>query len=444
LTFYRLRHPPSRIDFFGNMQKGFFDLAIKGLDFAQVVINTARQVIDGEIVTAMNSAPIVQNARSDQNIRTAEITIPVIYADVITYKPGELGNNTAIGREGASVYYHPDALKDKEYLATVESSLISVGTHEKNTSENNKNPDGFVRRAYWDEQEQRVVMDAMAAGDREVTYVERNRSKPGFGASAFLKFIELKRASGIAPSGKKYDAIATKVVNDHVAIMDSVRDPRNMVIAMNAMEQVVPDEEVAAEKSSKNAKKAKVKNGGNMSHDEKKEPASKEAIRNTIEEMEAEKARNEFMKKTDGALNELSARMGKIESYMSGGKNGKNAGTDTTTDVPNGEETPADKKDDKDGEEAANAKNALPTEEVIADCADYLGMKFEKPPTFNQLGSLLGVKGKNFTETVTAVNAKRKEIVAARKSNDGSDFPVATAANAGKTSGNFMSALSSM
>jgi len=61
-----------------------------------------------EKVSAKN-AVAVNAARDFQKIRSAEITIPVIAADVLVYGPGELG--TAYPEE-TKLYYSPEALKD--------------------------------------------------------------------------------------------------------------------------------------------------------------------------------------------------------------------------------------------------------------------------------------------------------------------------------------------
>lgn len=183
-----------------------------------------------------------------QKIKTAEIEIPVIAEDVLVYQGGELGSAYP---DVTRLFYSKEAISDPDYLETVLRSPLQVQTHEKNTSEFNRGVDGWPLSAWWDEAERRTKVRGVLHGEDNVRYAEENRNQPNFGTSAYISFLEIDRTPGIAPNGKPYDAVVRKAVNNHIAILPNVRDPKNVILAMNA----VREEEGETENASKDVKK---------------------------------------------------------------------------------------------------------------------------------------------------------------------------------------------
>ena len=181
---------------------------------------------------ASATAAVLNSTTSYQKIESAEIEIPVIAEDVLVYQAGELG---ASYPDVTRLFYSAEALQDPEYLETVTRSPLQVQTHEKNTSEFNRGVDGWPLSAWWDETERRVKVRGIVHGEDNVAYVKENRNKPNFGTSAYISFLEIDRTPGTAPNGKPYDAIVRKAVNNHIAILPNVRDPKNVILAMNAV-----------------------------------------------------------------------------------------------------------------------------------------------------------------------------------------------------------------
>jgi hypothetical protein len=345
-----------------------------------------KKAVIKKTASAKNSS--VMNASVDfQKIRTAEIEIPVIAEDVLVYGPGELG---ASYPETTRLYYSADAISDPEYLETVKRSPLQVQTHEKNTSEFNRDVDGWPTEAWWDDSKKRVMAKGVLHGEENVKYAESNLSKPGFGTSAFISFLKLEKKTGTAPNGKPYDAIVRKAVNNHIAILPNIRDTNNTIVALNAVEVANSEEEKTIDNSEEENK--------TQGHEEKKEakkmPLDKEefkemynAIRN--EEKEAE----EKAEKLKNAIKNELAEEGKTKDK---------------------EEAKDAKNEDEEKKEDEEAANALPSEEMLKDFSSHLGITFHKTPTLKALGKLVGVKNEDSFELITALNAKRKEFTSSK------------------------------
>lgn len=364
------------------------------MSFARKATRTASRVF------ALNQNPAVVNAGAAdfQKIRTAEFTVPVIRADVLVYQPGELGTGTEIGRNGAKVYYSEESLKDPEFLETVRRSPISVGTHEKNTGEFNREIDGWIVDAWYDDNAKAVLARGYVAGEENVRYVEQNKSKPGFGTSAYIEFLDVKRAKGIAPTGAEYDAMTTKLVNNHLAILPNIRDKKNVILALNALSET---DAQGVENNSDNEKGKEVKNMDGK--------PDKEAVKEVLNELEKEKAENDWKGNMENSIKGLNEKLECIMSKMA--KNEEPAKEEPKKEeAPNNtEEDGANAEEPKD-EEAANAKNALASQELIRDAAEILGVTYTQTPTVMQIASAFGVKKGTFAETVMALNAKRAEL----------------------------------
>ncbi len=194
-------------------------------------------------LTAKNSALMLANVTNIfnagvadfQKIKTAEITIPVIMADVLHYAPGELGSSTDIGRDGADVMYSEESLKDKDFLESIRRSPISIATHEKNTSEHNREVDGWLTDAWYDDNLKGVFAKGYVSGADNIRYVEQRKRDSGFGTSAFIDFLGVRKQNGTSSTGKEFSAITTKLICNHVAILPNIRDSKNVIVALNAI-----------------------------------------------------------------------------------------------------------------------------------------------------------------------------------------------------------------
>lgn len=362
---------------------------------------TSKKSVPKKITSAKNSAAIMNASYDYQKIKTAQIEIPVIAEDVLVYEGGELGPAYP---EKTRLYYSAEAISDPEYLETVKRSPLQVQTHEKNTSEFNRDVDGWPIETWWDDSKKRAMARGVLHGEDNVRYVEANKGKPNFGTSAFISFLKIEKQSGTAPNGKPYDAIVKKAVNNHIAILPNIRDPKNVIVALNAVEVTNSEEKIIIDKPTE-----EIKNQGHEENKEaKKMPLDKEefkemynAIRNEEKEAEekAEKLKNAIK-------NELA-------------EEGKTKDKEEAKDAKNEDDKEKDKEEDK-----ADAANALPSEEMLKDFSSHLGITFAKTPTLKSLGELVGVEAKNSFELITALNAKRKEFVSlkpneeAKNSND--------------------------
>jgi len=200
--------------------------------FERGLLTQGKKQKRGSRAEAKNAAAVMNASVDFQKIKTSEIEIPVIAADVLVYEPGELGSSYP---ERTRLYYSPEALSDPEYLQTVLRSPLVVGSHEKSTTEFNRDVDGWPLSAEWDEREQRVKVRGVLHGEENVAYAEANKGKPSFGTSAYISFLEIDRTPGTSPDGKPYDAVVRKAVNNHIAILPNIRDPKNVILAMNAV-----------------------------------------------------------------------------------------------------------------------------------------------------------------------------------------------------------------
>jgi len=393
---------------------------------------------------AMNAAAQVLNSVVDQQkIRTAEIEIQVIAEDVLTYEGGELG---ASYPDKTRLYYPADAIKDPDYLETILRSPFQMQTHQKNTSEFNRSVDGWPVKSWWDDTNKRAMASGFIHGEDNVKYAEENKHLPTFGTSAFITFLKIEKTAGTAPNGKPYDAIARKMVNNHVAILPGIRDPRSVIVAMNAVEENKIDEstENADEIKRSGFEEAQRKRGqeldrriaagefkdankqnkdySKLSYEEKRKalglnaegkrmPFDKEEFKNAMNEYEADKAKeDEKAEKIKNAIkNELKEESSKaVTSTATGGANApESSGGDTAEIKSAGKGENSETSSSK----TATASNAiLPSEEMVKDFSNHLGVTFAKTPSLGDLASLVGIKATEPAELVSALNAKREEF----------------------------------
>ena len=453
---------------------------------------------------AKNAVAVNAGSVDFQKIKTAEITVPVIAEDVLVYQGGELGSAYP---DTTRLYYSAEALRDPEYLETVLRSPLQVQTHEKNTGEFNRDVDGWPIAAEWDETEKRVKVRGILHGEENVRYAEENKNKPNFGTSAYISFLEIDRTPGIAPNGKPYDAVVRKAVNNHIAILPNIRDPKNVILAMNAVKeegrnalssseesrlkdrlsdlhskkdqanrtlQAMPDEDEDM-KETKNSAAVRVtvrQSGGfpdtiqvsdagqrssyavdayevklldgpgfpgfadlpivketvrrKRQEDAERERIEKRSARGynsdekqEIKNMDYEEFKghmNSYEKEKDSE-NQL---VEKVANAVLAKMNAKNE-DEPAKDKPAEEKKEAaneDKPAEEKKEEAANeekkeeAANALPSDVMVKDFSDALGITFKKAPTLRELAALVLPEAANASpaELITALNAKRETL----------------------------------
>jgi len=410
------------------------------IQLVQSLQNPKKPLKRGE---ARNAAPTLaaENGASAvyQKVKTAEIELPVIAATVLTYKPGELGKDYP---EETRLYYSEEALKDPDYLDTVMRSPLQIETHEKNTSEFNRGVDGWPNKAFWDEKEKRVKIRGVVHGEDNIAYIEANKDKPDFGTSAFISFLEVDHTAGMTPDGQPYDAVVRKAVNNHLAILPNPRDPRNIVLAMNALDK--PESENSekipvggfekAYKGKSAAEIEKLKREAEKSgpwHKDKDYEAKRKELGLNQDESKNNGAKNMDYDEFKGHMNTYNEEQDKakkltdeitnnvMEKLAGENKGGKNEDAEKKEEKEETKNEDTEKKEEKD--ETANAANALPSDAMLKDFSEHLGITFPTAPTIKGLASLVGVTGATDAELIGALNAKRTELLAGVKNSSGKE-----------------------
>lgn len=339
---------------------------------------------------------VALNAAVDyQKIKTAEIEIPVIAEDVLTYGPGELGPAYP---DTTNLYYPESAISDPEYLKTVKRSPYVIGSHEKSTGEFNRDVDGWPLEVWYDPDQKRVMSKGVVHGEDNVKYVEENKSKPKFGGSAFISFLRIEKQKGTAPNGKPYDAIVRKAVNNHTAILPNIRDPKNVIVALNAVEK----EEVEDTSNNDKAAKDEIKS--------EDKPMTQEEFNSMMDTYQAKNKEKDELK--NSIKNEIMEELKK-------GSDEKNAKNEDEEKKESASEEKAENTDEPKKDDDAEAANALePSDEMLKDFSTQLGVTFKTKPSLRALAKTVGVEGATTAELISALNAKRKEITSGAEKTD--------------------------
>lgn len=377
-------------------------------------------------ISAKNAIEVKNDLKDYQKIKTAEFTVPVIYADVLYYRPGELGSGSDIGREGAHVYYTPESISDPEYLETVKRSAISVGTHEKNTGEYNRDVDGWPVKVWYDEDKKCVMVTGVVHGEENVAYVEKHKNDKDFGSSAYIDFLGVKKESGVSTTGNKYTAKTTKLVNNHIALLPNIRDRKNVIIAMNSLSEQdseTEQEPVKPVKQLKSKNASKINSGENEMTPEEIQKAVSVAVKNALNEAKNEDSGKKDMEEVKNSIKSINERLDNLDSKNSAKnkkvKNAPYAGEETE------EEEAEEKEIEKKKMETENALNAIPVPDqaMIAEISGFYGMTYPKTPSFERLASDIGIdtKDKPLAEIISALNAKRASINTSAKNSKKSE-----------------------
>lgn len=350
-------------------------------------------------ISAYNNIVRSKNAVADyEKIKTAEVILPVVFANVLHYEPGELGTSE-ISQKGPDVYYSEEALQDPEFLESVMRSPFTVGTHDKNTNEYNREVDGWPSNTWYDEKEKGVFVKGYVTGADNVEYVRINKDEAKFGTSAYIDFIELVEKEGVAPNGQKYTAIATKLHCNHLAILPNIRDEHNLIVAMNSVKV-----EPAAKPKLRILEKFKNTIQGKNNMPEEKD--NKDKMKEVYNEMEDDK-------KKAYAMDAINMRLDKMDETMNMYAKNMEKYDPKKNDKPDVDNKGKNKGDEDDGDPGDKlvASNAIPSQDIISTVSNSLGVTFKETPTVEELSKLLGIKEKTFAETLTALNAKCKEII---------------------------------
>jgi hypothetical protein len=337
------------------------------------------------------------DVRDRQEIATSFITVPVLGVGSITYAPFNLAPEQS---ETVTVEYPENAVSDPEYLLSLRTSPLNVGTHELNTGEGNKYVDGWVIDSWYDNETKQAVVKAVIIGQAEIDYIKNHKEENGFGASGFISFDKFDTA-------ENGNIILEKITNQHIAITENVRDPKLKIRAMNSTVRPVNrnvDQNLTT--SSVASCDEKVSNNNNL--DDKggsdMEPSEVEKIVNGIldkrQSSEATNAEMEGMKEEiasiKNAVNEIKEVLKPKEDDPPEPKAENQDGDDS-----GGEDKP--KTDDELAEIAA--ANAFINDDLLSKVADKTGLTFEQKPKLIDLAHLLGLKQKKPMEIITAINA---------------------------------------
>jgi len=338
--------------------------------------------------TVAHNAPATTTAKHEfqQNIMTADFSAPVLFAGVYEYDAAELGFE---GGGRIRVYYPPEAIADKDFVQSVFYSVLSVGTHEKNTREENANPDGFIRKAIYNEKMKAVFAEGYIYGKKNVEYVTRNERAERFGTSAFFR-ATYKPQKGVTPEGEEYDLIGGDLVCNHLAILENPRDDKNVVV-ITKVNRAVAQHVRHAVRNLKNTIKGII-----TMADENKPAVDKDEIRNALEEIKNEDAQKNEMTELRNAISELKAANAKMSDELKALK-------PAPAEAANA--------DDADKDKDAEAAHGLPAQEVVKAFAKHYGRDFGRvTPSFAALAEIADIKADGVAAKARAVVAHAKEL----------------------------------
>ena len=354
---------------------------------------------------AHNAPPVTANAKHfEQNIMTADFSAPVLFAGVYEYDAAELGFD---GGGRIRVYYPPEAIADKDFVQSVFYSVLSVGTHEKNTREENANPDGFIRKAIYNDKMKAVFAEGYIYGQKNVEYVTRNERAPRFGTSAFFR-ATYKPQKGVTPEGEEYDLIGSDLVCNHLAILENPRDDKNVVV-ITKVNRAVAQHVRHAVRNLKNTIKGII-----TMADETKPAVDKDEIRNALEEIKNEDAAKNKIAEFENSISELKAANAKMSDELKALKpapaetaNAKMSDELKALKPAPAETANADEEKDKDAE----AAHGLPAQEVVKAYAKHYGRDFGRvTPSFAALAEIADIKADGIAAKARAVVAHAKEL----------------------------------
>lgn len=331
-----------------------------------------------------------------QNIETADFDAPVLFAGVYEYDAIELGFE---GGGRVRVYYPPEELAQKDFVQSVFYSAVSVGTHEKNTREENADPDGWIREAVFIPKMKGVFARGVIYTKKNVDYVTANEKNSKFGTSAFFRATYTPK-KGTSPEGEEYDFIGSDLVCNHLAILENPRDDKNVVVITKVNRAVTAHARRIRHNYQKNP------DGGIITMAEEAKPAvDKDAIRNAMEDIKNEDAEKNRVGELESQLKNANEKIAGLEKAMGELK-------PPAAQAANAEETEEEKKKREEGE-AANAAHGMPSQEVVKTFAKHYGRDFGRvTPTFDALADIAELTGDTTAAKARAVVAHAKTLEA--------------------------------
>lgn len=336
-----------------------------------------------------HNAPQAAAAKHDfqQNIMTADFQAPVLFAGVYEYDAAELGFE---GGGRIRVYYPPEAIANKDFVQSVFYSVLSVGTHEKNTREENADPDGFIRQAVYDAKLKAVIANGYIYGRKNVEYVTRNEKAERFGTSAFFR-ATYKPQKGTTPEGEEYDFIGSDLVCNHLAILENPRDDKNVVVITKLNKAV-------AQHARRVVRTLKNSLGGILKMADDTKPAvDKDEIRNAMEEIKNEEAKAKEGEELRNSLKNAESRIAALENELKGLK-------------PAPAE-PANAEGEPEGDDKKEAAHGLPAQEIVKAFAKHYGRDFGRTtPSFAALAEIAELTGDTMAAKARAVVAHAKAL----------------------------------
>ena len=339
------------------------------------------------------------DVRDRQEIATSFITVPVLGVGSITYPPFNL---TPEQSETITVEYPENAVSDPEYLQSLFTAPLNVGTHELNTKESNKYVDGWVVDAWYDNKTKQAVIKAIVIGQAEIDYIKKHKDDQGFGASGFISFDKYDKA-------ENGNIILEKITNQHIAITENVRDPNLKIRAMNSTVQPVNrnvNQNLISDSVADNDKKVSNNNSKlNNTGGSDMEPSEvKEIVRSILDEKSSSETANAEM---EGMKEEISSIKNAVNELKEMYKPKDEPEPDPK--VENQEELGTEKEDNKPKTEDELAElaaaNAFISDSLLSEIAEKTGLTFEQKPKLIDMARILGLKERKPVEILTAVNA---------------------------------------
>lgn len=342
-----------------------------------------------------------------ERIETIRFRVPALHVGVLNYAPGQLEtNHPKLQGKEVNLYYPPESVSDKNFLRSLEDSIITLKGHDKNTNEQNKDLKGWPRSVRYDEGEQAAIVDGTVKGKEEADYIRNNHEKPQWGASALIDVLGLKVEDGVTPDGQPYNAIATKLRATHVTLADNVRDPDNKVEIVNAVCINT---------------KASMEIGTSENTEEKMEIGTKEElvslVKNTMKEVLAKNAEGEELADMKTALAKMQEAITTLQKAVGSETTERTAAGEVANEETE-EEKAKKKKDEEDKKDGATLENAKPSQALVAAVSTACNIDFSgKTPSYATIANLLGVKEVDPIARITAVNAQFAKLTAASAQN---------------------------
>lgn len=334
--------------------------------------------------------------RDKQEISTAYIIVPVLAVGNMDYAAFETSPDQKVP---IVVNYSEEAVSDPDYIKSLLTSPLNIGTHEQNTNEENKFVDGWVTDSWFDEDKKQAMVKAVIIGQKEIDYVKEHKDDKGFGASGFITFDDYTKDD----TG---NMTLKKITNQHIAITENVRDPELKIYSMNSQDAAIREAKSKVDLQIMPVTDENKRNQDSIKNEEESNMTPEEIKKYVLEAMsetkdaEATNAEMVGMKKDiDEIKNSLSALIGKKEEE----EISEEAGAANTEEEDKAAEEKA--ASEKAAAENVSGSNALVSDKLLASIAEKTGMVFNAKTTLNDLKNVFELKEEKPLDILKAVNA---------------------------------------